>query len=236
LLAVTTFKPSAFDLYAEKCLQGLAEFFPGKVIAYVEEPVEVDGVEVRDLFSIPGCKTYLEKIRRVHGYDGKGTGQYDFRFNCNAFCRKVFAQDHVFDEDDLVFWIDADSVVKKPIPESFLTEMMDGVPLAYMGRRRTYTETGFVGFNTKHEDFQKFRERYLSWFTSGKVFQQLKGWHDCIAFDLAREGIKGRNLSPAGEGYGHVMQHTVLEPYLTHLKGNRKYASPVGSEAPAHQL
>lgn len=224
MLAVTTFSPKSYEKYARRCIEGLVEFFPGRVVAYTEEPVStVPNVELRDFWSIPGAKLYLEKIKRVHGYDGTGTGQYDFRYNCNVFCRKVFAQEAVFDEDDLVFWIDADSVVKKPIPATFLEDLMAGVPLAYMGRRLTYTETGFVGFNTKHEDFAKFRAAYLSWFTSGKVFQQLKGWHDCIAFDLARQGIKGKNLSPRGEGYGHVLPHTVLEPYLTHLKGNRKF-------------
>lgn len=223
MLAVTSFAPKSFEKYAKRCIEGLVKNFPGKVVVYAEEPVSVPGADVRDFWGIKDSKRFIERIKRVHGADGMGSGQYDFRFDCNRFCRKAFAQEAVFDEDDLVFWIDADSIVKQPIPEEFLSELMAGVPLAYMGRKHSYTESGFLGFNTKHEDFPRFRERYLPWFTSGRVFQQLKGWHDCIAFDLARQGIKGRNLSPDGWGYGSVMQSTVLEPYLTHLKGNRKF-------------
>jgi hypothetical protein len=223
LLVVTTFKPKSYETYAKRCIEGLVEFFPGRVVVYAEDPVSVDGAEVRDFWGIPGVKTFLERIKRVPGSDGHGLSGFDFRFNCKAFCRKVFVQDAVFGEDDLVFWVDADSIVKKPIPKEFLSELMDGVALTFMGRRRTYTETGFVGFNTKHPDFETFRSRYLSWFTTGKVFQQLKGWHDCIAFDIARQGLSGRDLSPRGNGYDHVLHTTVLEPYLTHLKGARKH-------------
>lgn len=182
-------------------------------------------MELRDWNAIPGAKLYIEKLKRVFGANGVQMNGYDFRFDANKFCRKVFAQEAVFDEDELVFWFDADCVFKQPIPEELLREMLKDVCVAYMGRRgnQAYTETGFVGFNTKHEDFPAFRAKYLPYFTSGRVFSQLKGWHDCIAFDQARQGLKGRNLSPDGWSFGQTVPLTVLEPYLSHLKGNLKY-------------
>jgi hypothetical protein len=97
-----------------------------------------------------------------------------------------------------------------------------------MGRKgqMAYTETGWLGFNTKHEKFPEFRSKYLSYFTSGKIFSQLKGWHDCIAFDYARQGIEGRNLTPDGHGVGDVMGTSKLAKYMIHLKGSRKYDAP----------
>lgn len=224
MLAVTTFHPRSYTLYAKRCIEGLVKFFPGKVVAYYEEkPDPIEGVEFRDYFSIKDSQRFLDRIKRVDGSDGMMQGQYDFRYDAKRFCRKVFAQEAVFDEDDLVFWIDSDCDIKQQITEEFLKGLLDRACVAYMGRKHSYTETGFVGFNTKHRHFQTFRDRYLSFFTSGRIFQQLKGWHDCIAFDEARQGLSGRDLTPNGWGYGSVIQDSILEPYIDHYKGNRKF-------------
>ena len=199
------------------------------MVAYAEEPTESFGkVEIRDFFAIPGTVRYLDRLTRVPGADGFGTGPYDFRFDARRFCRKAFAQDACFDESDKVFWFDADCIIHKELPTELFEELLESVPFCYMGRGRqgsyiAYTETGFVGFNTKHERFPEFRSKYLSYFTSGRIFQQLRGWHDCIAFDQARDGIPGRNMSPYGVGMEAVIQKTVLAGYVDHLKGQRKF-------------
>lgn len=211
-------------MYARRCLETLTEFFPGKVIAFEEGPDErVPGVEYRDFFSIPRFKEWLQRVKRHPGSDGQGPEGYDFRYNAQAFCRKVFAQDAVFNEDEYVFWFDSDSFAKQPMSEEFLKSLFDGKCLSYLGRINSYTETGFLGFHTKHPDFEAFRSAYLSYILTGKIFSQLKGWHDCIAFDVARDGISANNLSPKGRNYDAVMEQSVLDPYLTHLKGARKF-------------
>lgn len=192
------------------------------MVAYYESPVEIDGVDCRNLFDIPKVTAFLERLKRHPGADGTGPEKYNFRYDCNKFCRKVFAQDAVFDEDEYVFWVDADTIVKKPVPEKFLKGLFNGQALLFLGRN-TYTETGFVGFHTKHPDFQKFRENYLSYFLTGKILSQLKGWHDCIAFDHARQGVSGTNITPKGMHYDEVMPSSVLGEYFDHLKGNRKF-------------
>lgn len=229
MLAVTTFSPEGYEKYAHKCVSSLSKHFPGKIVAYVESDIPpAEKVEQRDFYSIPGVNEYLKRLERQPRADGNSANEYDYRYDAVKFCRKVFAQDAVFDESDLVFWFDADCVIHSDIPESFLRGLMDGVAVAFMGRGKindpfSYTETGWVGFNTKHEDFKKFRENYLPYFTTGRIFSQLKGWHDCIAFDHARNGVKGRNLSPNASGIGAVIQSTPLAKYMTHNKGNRKF-------------
>jgi len=226
LIAVTSFGPAGYKLYGKACLESLLRHFPGKVIAYVEEAIpEKDAkLEVRDFYSIPGVSEYLSKLKKKPGTDGVGPDGYDYRFDAYKFCRKVFCQDHVFDEDQYVYWFDGDCVVLKSFPEDFLKSLVV-LPFAYLGRngKDAYTETGWLGFNTRHSDFPLFRSRYLSYFTSGRIFSQLKGWHDCIAFDFARQGINGRNLSPDGHGMGNVLPKTVLGAYMVHNKGDRKF-------------
>ena len=229
MLAVTTFSPEGYEKYGFRCVDTLSKHFPGKIVAYVEKDIPpVDRVEQRDYFSIPGAKEYLTRLERQPGANGWSGEVYDYRYDASKFCRKVFVQDAVFDEAELVFWFDADCVIQKDIPEEFLKSLLDGSALAFMGRGKindkfAYTETGWIGFNTIHLDFQKFRDNYLSYFTTGRIFSQLKGWHDCIAFDYARQGVNGRNLSPNASGISAVIHHTVLSKYITHNKGNRKY-------------
>jgi hypothetical protein len=220
---VTTFHPEGYSLYGKQCLQSLREFFPGRVVAFYEEKPEIEGIDLRDFFQIKYWERWITQVQRHPGSDGQSPNGYDFRYDAQKFLRKVFVQDAVFDEDEYVFWFDADSFCKKPIAEKFLSGLFDGTALAYLGRKSTYTETGFLGFHTKHPDFQKFRTAYLDQVLGGRIFSQLKGWHDCIAFDIARQGISGRNLSPDGQNYDAVMEQSKLHPYMTHLKGNRKF-------------
>jgi hypothetical protein len=109
----------------------------------------------------------------------------------------------------------------------FLRSLIQGVPFTYYGRT-SYTETGFIGFNTAHEQFKAFRENYLSQFTEGKIFRQLAGWHDCIAFDIARQGIQGRDLSPGASGMQHVMATGPTAKYWDHNKGPKRKARANG--------
>jgi hypothetical protein len=221
---VTSFHEEAYS-YAKDCLSTLEKHFPGKIVAYIEGgSYDHPKVEFRDFWAINGVKDYLEKLKRHPGGDGVLNGKYDFRYDANKFCRKVFAQDAVFDEDQYVFWFDADCIVKKPIPEPLLVSLVEK-PFAYLGRgANSYTETGWLGFNTKHRDFSAFRGKYLPYFTTGRIFSQLKGWHDCIAFDYAREGIEGNNLTPRGMAMDSVIQDSPIGKYVAHLKGPRKFS------------
>jgi hypothetical protein len=223
LLAVTTFHPEAGRTYAKTLIAGLSKWFPGKVIAYYEAVPDwtAPNVELRNWHGIKDADRFIERIKLVSGADGWVEGQFDFRFNCHNFCRKVFAQEAVFDEAEYVFWFDSDCVIKQSIPEDFLSALFDGKALVYMGRN-TYTETGFIGFHVKHPEFPAFRAKYLPYFTTGQIFTQLKGWHDCIAFDYARQGVSGTNLTPRGRNYDPVLEQSVLAPYMDHLKGSRK--------------
>ena len=227
MLAVTTMSPKAQQTYGLKMMEGLVKHFPGKIVAYLEDsPPDLEGVEFRDFHSIKDADRFLKRIESVFGANGIGHDNYDYRFDCNRFCRKVFAQEAVFDEDEYVFWFDSDCRIFRDFQPEFLRSLFNGKALAFLGRKSTpglncYTETGFVGFHTKHPEFQMFRANYLPYFTTGRIFSQLKGWHDCIAFDYARQGT-GNNLTPDGAGMNHVLRISVLRDYMEHLKGELK--------------
>jgi hypothetical protein len=235
LIAVTSFNP-AKQPYGIRCLESLAKHFPGKVVAYLEGEIPREpwspAVEVKDFWAIPGIKEYLEKIKRVAGSDGAGGKDYDYRFDASKFCRKVFAQDQAFDLGTEVFWFDADCVVFRPIPGTLLRSLIQGVPFAYLGRK-SYTETGWLGFNTAHEKFKDFRAKYLNCFLSGRIFQ-MPEWHDCYAFDYARQGIKGNDLTPGRKGTEHVLLKSVLAQYMDHTKGPKRKSLGYSPGHPLH--
>ncbi len=123
--------------------------------------------------------------------------------------------------DTKVFWLDADTVTTRDIPSSFLEGLVATAPFAYLGRQASYTETGFIGFNTNHQDFHAFRKNYVTAYTKGRIFTEPRAWHDCIAFDMARGDIQGNDLNKNTpyQGLDHCWPHTVLGNYIEHLKG-----------------
>lgn len=206
--AVTTFPPGAWSVYAKIALQSMVKNWPGSIRAYVEgrAPPSLDGVEFRP-FDIPERQAFLDSVTP----EKKG-----FLWDAKRFCHKVFAQLDMVKDGEPFWWIDADVVVFREVPEGLLRQ--DDV-VTFFGRD-TYTETGLVGFNPTHPGFAEFEDRYRAMYTEGELFN-LDCWTDCHAFDAARQG-KGKNLTPEGQGFDNVIRDTAFGAYVAHFKGAKK--------------
>lgn len=224
MLGVTSFSQAGYELYGRACLESLKHWPCDFVVFYEEKPdFKNHRINYRNLFDIPGIEKFLERLKGTDA-TGRIDGQYDYRFDAYRFSKKVFAMDAVFDEDPKVFWLDADTMTLKDIPIDFLRGLIRGVPFCYLGRKNYRTETGFLGFNTYHDDFYLFRSRYLATYTSG-AFMSLKAWEDTAIFDHARGDIKGNDLNTSAlQGIDHCWPHTVLGEYIEHYKGRRKFS------------
>ena len=246
-VSVTTFSKSGYEKYARKMLQSVCENWPTKIIAYVESPIDIEheNLEVRNFFDIEGVMNFYQNIKNVqicHGIIKEG---YNYNYDIWKFSRKMFAQwDVLKDHKGKVFWIDSDCFIRKPVPEHFLSSLFmagggtgyseDEIPrgLCFLGRPGVYTETGFVGFDTENDKFEKFLHFYMGFIRFG-WFKEHKRWHDCEAFDFAREksGISGNDLSPFFKipkdrkmslDDLDVFGKSVLGEYIVHFKGKRK--------------
>lgn len=221
-MVTTSFSPQGFEQYGRECLKSYIKHWPCKILVWYEEKPDFEHelVEYRDLNELQSLNKFLERLESVPDSDGIINGRYNYNFDARKFCKKVFCQEASFDLDEKVFWLDADTVSFGDVPVAFLEDLVAEVPFSYLGRAKTYTETGFLGFNTKHKDFAEFRNRYQRAYTSGRIFSE-KAWHDCIAFDIARGSIKGNDLNKDTpyQGLDHCWPHTVLNQFLIHKKG-----------------
>jgi len=213
MIAVTTFPPWAWDVYAKQAIESFLEYWPIPIVVYYESPPPLSDrrVGMRPLDSIPERAEFLEReVPEVK----------DYRYDAKRFCHKVFAQLETLKEYEKVIWLDADVVTFREIPIRTLEMLLDGAAVTYLGRN-TYTETGFVGFNKSDPDFSEFEKKYREMYTKGKILA-LPYHTDCHAFDEARKGIAGKNLTPFGKGMQDVFNMSVLGQYAAHFKGPRK--------------
>jgi hypothetical protein len=223
MIGVTSFSREGYEKYGHNFLKSI-DHWPGKIIAYLESPIDFEHpkLEKRDFFSIPDASVFLENIGTDERFKGIINGQYDYNFDVWKFCRKMFCQFDAFKEGGKVFWLDGDTEIIKPISEKYLENIFKGQHLVVFGREGFYSETGFVGFDVDHPDFEEFEQRYISSLQNG-IFYTLKGWHDCYCLDWARDG-KGHDLTKGwkkGDSL-HVIPKSDLGKYLIHRKGKRK--------------
>lgn len=235
MIAVTTFSKSGYGKYAKKTLESACKFWPTKIIVYLESPIdfEHEKVEKRNFFDIEGVMNFYQNIKHVPICHGRTPQGYNYNYDLWKFSRKMFAQwDVMKDYKGKVIWLDADCYIRKEISEKWLEDLFDGQCLAYLGRDGFYTETGFVGFDTEHPDFDKFLNVYIAMLQRGLVFQ-LKRWHDCEMFDVSRRELNtsGNDLSPFFRMPNNgnltlndldVFSKSILSEYIVHKKGGKK--------------
>jgi hypothetical protein len=171
--------------------------------------------EQHNLIDIPGWKDFQDSVSHI-------TPQV-YLFDIKRFSHKVYAQLDAFESNHrYIVWLDADVIITGELKQYFLKKLVKGYLCAYLGRQDCYTETGFIIFDTKHEDFPEFKRRYRAMYDDGELFLQ-NNWTDCLAFDASRKGLMARNLTPEVRGMVDVFSQSPLNDVMTHDKGLRKY-------------
>ena len=220
MLAVTSFNTKLYEKYARQLIESLHNL-PCKLVVYAEDDLTIPGVEVVR-FDDPDLNRFLDAVKE---YEASS-----WQFDVKRFAYKVFAfSDCAKKQDDLVLWLDADVVIDKAIPESFLRGLLDSG--SYIGNfDRTcpdapYTESGFVIVDASMKCNQAFMDAYRNVYLSGKIFD-LPQWHDCYALDYVihkmRNIINPTSLSGALKTELHPIVMSSLGEYLDHRKGPKR--------------
>lgn len=232
MLAITTFSDTGYDLYGKAFIESFKNW-PGKLIVYTEKPLNIstDNVLEQNFFDIDPTQVfykYIQTIPKAKGVTEKG---YNYNFDLWKFSRKVFAQwDVLRNHKGKVFWLDADIIIKKPIPEDFLIDLFNKKGIVSFFRPGFHSETGIVGFDTENPGFDDFLNLYIGYLKSGQVFN-LSRWHDCTILDesILQSQITTEDLSVGWvrkDKYKlsdlEVFHKSVLAEYMEHLKGSNK--------------
>lgn len=230
---VTSFNAEGYKRYGKNFIDSWLKYWPQSVrltVFYEGEESDFDmvsGISWHPIETVEFLPDFMDSLRFpiMHGLVGH---QYDINFDARM-ARKSFIQVHASRKyGGKVFWIDADCVTQKHVPEMFLDDCLpDDALCCFLGRDGWYyTESGFIGFNADHPLASRFFKNYVHVFITGTIFTQ-EGWHDCFAFDAVRHvmgnGSEFVNLAKnVPQGHMHPFQLSAPGQYMNHYKGNRK--------------
>ena len=235
---ISSFSAEGYKLYGKDFLESYLKYWPVPIHVYIEGPKKQypglildKNIIYYNLFEIPGCANTLDAMSKFPMMSGNIQGKNDYRFNIYRFARKIFAQcDAATKHDDLLFWLDADTVFTGKVTEEWLRdcfkESIRGKPfMVYMGRPSWHSCASFVGWDTTHDKNVPFWTKYFELITAG-TFLMLPEWHDSFILDAIRGGLNvpSVNLSAdvVGEGPVNVFDF-VFKGKGRHFKGNLKF-------------
>lgn len=220
---VTTCNAAGFERYGRRLLESLHNLpHDAEVWWYTEGFTlpETPGVVQISTDKLQGLQAF--KLRHLRYQPPT------YLYDAVRFSHKVFAAcDALADYDGVGVWIDADCVIRKPIPAGFLESHLHGHYMAMLKRRGLYTETGLWLMDCAHEQHKEFLLAWQEWYLSD-AFKQLANWTDCETLDATvrlfeRQGlITTASLSGEHDKDMHPLAKVPLGAFIDHCKGERK--------------
>lgn len=229
---VTTMNAAGWEQHGRRMAQSFVRHWPesASLTIYAEgfEP-DVYGVAVR---SLPDwVDTFKAEHGRVPERNGMINGRYQYIFDSVKFCHKVGAlTDFALSKTDgVVIWLDADTFTHADVTGLWLESLFpQNAYLAWLDRRNSHPECGFVMFRPSHPYHASFMERFRQVYTSGEIFG-LPETHDSyvLQYIVTKKVLSGKIPAPAslsGEArnWHHPLCAGPLGQCMDHAKGQRK--------------
>jgi hypothetical protein len=230
---VSSFNQKLYKASGEHLIKSFAEFQAEDLIigydgdeSFSEGNAHFFNVE-RDRAFLKWLKTYPDKIPAAGGGRARNLSSWNNR--STDWYKKVVTVHRVYQECknqyDKLIWLDCDCVIKKTLAYDLIDSISAGYDVVHLrgaGRiqNKQQSETGFLIYNLA-ENGGKFIEEYLSYYLSGRVFEN-KNWDDCTVFDSI-QGFKKRDvattISKFNGSTSNVIPNSPLGPYIEHYKG-----------------
>lgn len=208
------------------------------LIAYPEGTsnlVQSDNIEYREFPDwFISWKQGLENDRGAHGNDPKHNRRrtvHDFRRDCVRFSHKIAAITDIGLElsAGLLIWLDADIYTHSLITKDWLQTLNPTDRyMAWLNRRGTHPECGFMIFDCSHPVHTEFMNALRDVYESKRVLK-MKETHDSyviqqlvLGFVEAGKMRTPYNLSGNHETYHHPFIRSELGSKMDHMKGPRK--------------
>jgi len=236
---VTTFATTAYYDYGKRLIESIDRFLPAdvQIHVYLESALPLpDSARIHHVNMMRACPDMIE-FKTRHGNVARANGDlpggHDYRFDAVKFCHKVFALTHAARtvEADVLYWIDADSVMFRDAGHGFLDGLLpDGVYTSYLGRHDTHSECGFMAFDLTHPANADFMDFWQRIYAEDLVFQ-LPEWHDSFVYDVVRKFYESKGLIVSAdlragmEGDHQPFINSPLGACIDHLIGPRRKKS-----------
>ncbi len=257
---VSSMNKSLYDFYGKRFLEEFAKYASKEILLLVvfegEYPEEILTLgqniivipllnEKHSLFIKRFGKLEEAKGLRIKKIIENGQKKlnlsYDFRYNAVRFSFKPFSiqqsLDYIPKDVTHLIWTDADLRCKKNFSSQDLIEFIpnENQIMSYLGRKDSYSECGFLGFNLKEKKTINYIDRMIEIYVSGEIFS-LSQWHDSFIWDHVRvefqnnQGCVFKDISGEGANKEHVYINTGLNKFFDHLKGPER--KQLGSSKP----
>lgn len=167
----------------------------------------------------------------------------DWRYDVVRFSNKVYAvHDALYKYDGIGVWMDADMVLKEPIPDGYLESLLPNeCYIALFQREGWHSECGLWVVDCTHPEHKRFLDTLLAYYEQDK-FKEAHEWHDSVLMDATiraferEHRIKAHNLSGPHSKEDHPMAFHPIARYLDHLKGPTRKKLGYSPERKAHEI
>ena len=207
---ITSYKPGTWNQYAKRAVDSVLKHWPANtdVSVYHES-------QTQDIFEHPRVQWLdAHKVQPAKG---------SFQWNAVRFSNKIFCVTHAIKSSighDYVIWLDADTYSFRPMPESFLEELLPQDSLiTYLGRENPKLadggkdpECGFVGYNLNHPEIKNFYNDWEDLYINAGIFKLTSGWTDCSSlWYLSKKYQKNKRVKVNDIGYASGVKLKINE-------------------------
>lgn len=178
---------------------------------------------------VPEIKEFAEKFKDHPRANGFGEGQW--RWHAIKWIHKTFPLlKHVKQQKDgWLFWLDVDAECYKKVDDAFIKNICnESKIMCYIGRKRKYSECGFLGFNLNNPETKKFVDFWWNVYPSGD-FTGIKETHDSWIFDEMKKRFNKNelfdDLNSHSDSDKNPFRSSRIGNYFVHAKGQNKKAA-----------
>jgi len=121
---------------------------------------------------------------------------------------------------DYVIWLDTDALIQKPIDLENVLPNADQI-FSTIIRGTHGCDSGFIAFNTKHQNFSTFPTEYINYYLEGRIWSMHNPWDAYILEDFSkRENIKNLYIGKK-DNASCGFENTLLREYVNHYWGKK---------------
>lgn len=247
IAVVTTFHDKGLKTYAQKMIDTFCQNWPKEVTLHLypencnPRVPDHSRIVLTDLStSVPQLSAFKDRWKSVPHANGdiskfprlaaRKDSHKPFKWDAVRFAHKVYTIFHCAKniDDDVLIWMDADTICHSPITITDLDRMIpETADLCYLGRDKKYTECGLYSMNLRSTATQNFLAAFQKMYDQAETgIFTLDEWHDSFVFDAVRNqnlGLQQHNWSQGIiTGEGHPLINCQWGAWLDHLKGDRK--------------